>query len=96
MPLHDKTTNRAGVQCNPQCPDELRLGELTSNNWHFGIKIVIATLIISVAVLCVLMKCAFKLWLYRLEKKQNDYLHSLDEALEDTDGATLPVSGIYM
>ena len=80
-----------GVLCNPQCPDELRLGELTSNNWHTGIKIGIAVLINAIAVFCVIMKLASKLWLYRLEKKQNDYLQSLDEELEVTDSATLPV-----
>ena len=37
------------------------------------------------------MKLASKFWLYRLEKKQADYLQSLDEELEVTDSATLPV-----
>ena len=80
-----------GVLCNHRCPDELRLGELTSNSWHFGIKIGIAALINAIAVFCLIMKLASKFWLYRLEKKQADYLQSLDEELEVTDSATLPV-----
>ena len=80
-----------GILCNHQCPDELRLGELTSNSWHFGIKLGIAVLINAIAVFCLIMKLASKFWLYRLEKKQADYLQSLDEELEVTDSATLPV-----
>ena len=83
--------NPAGVLCNPQCPDDLRLGELTSNNWHIGIKIGIVVLINAIAVFCVTMKLASKFWLYRLEKKQTDYLESLDDELEAIDSATLPV-----
>ena len=37
------------------------------------------------------MKLASKFWLYRLEKKQTDYLESLDDELEAIDSATLPV-----
>lgn len=73
------------------CPDQLLLGELTSNNWHLGVKILIAVLINSIALLCVVMKITFVLWLSRLEKKQNNYLESLDEELECTDSATHPV-----
>ena len=82
---------QSGALCNSQCPDELQLGVLTSNNWHIGIKIGIAVLINAIAVICVIMKLASKLWLWRLEKKQIDYLHSLDEELEVTDSATMPV-----
>lgn len=85
-------TNKLGVLCNRQCPDNFSLGELTSNNWHFGIKIGIAVLIVVIAVLCVMMKLVFRFWLYRLEKKQTNYLDSLDnDELEVTDSATLPV-----
>lgn len=86
------TQTKSGVLCNSQCPDELRLGDLTSNDWHIGIKIGIAVLVIGIAFFCVIMKLVFWLWLYRLEKKQTDYLHSLDDdELEVTDSATLPV-----
>lgn len=40
------------------------------------------------------MKLASKFWLYRLEKKQTDYLQSLDDELEAIDSATLPVMNI--
>lgn len=41
------------------------------------------------------MKLASKFWLYRLEKKQTDYLQSLDDELEAIDSATLPVMKYY-
>lgn len=68
-----------GLLCNPQCPDELRLDELTSNNWHFGIKIFIASVVGILAITCVLIKLLFSFWLLRLEKKQSGYLKSLDK-----------------
>ena len=63
-----------GVLCNSQCPDELRLGELTSNKWHTGLKIFIALLIVIPAVGCIIIKVLFRLWLLQLEKKQEEYL----------------------
>lgn len=84
-----------GVLCNSQCPDELRLGELTSNNWHMGIKIFISVLIIGLAVLCVVIKIVFILWLILLEKKQGNYLTSLDDELESTDNTMLPVQNVF-
>ena len=41
------------------------------------------------------MKLASKFWLFRLEKKQTDYLQSLDDELEAIDSATLPVMKYY-
>ena len=61
----------------------LRLGELTSNNWHIGIKIFIAVLIVALALTCVAVKILFSLWLVRLEKKQRNYLESFDKQLEN-------------
>lgn len=87
--------HNVGVLCNAECPDELMLGQLTSNNWHLSVKILIAVLIIGLALLCVMMKITFVLWLYRLEKKQNDYLESVDEELECTDSAAHPVQKSY-
>ena len=80
-----------GVVCNPQCPEEILFGELTSNSWHVGIKIFIALLIISLGIICVIAKIMFVVWLYRLEKKLKDYLESLDSELESPDYATLQV-----
>ena len=81
----------AGVLCNPECPDKLVLGELTSNNWHIGVKIFVAVLIIGVALVCVIFKMLFMLWLLWLEKKQFHYINSLDEEIESVDHATLQV-----
>ena len=67
----------AGVLCNPQCPDQVLIGELTSNNWHLGVKIFIITLVVGIAVICVIMKLHFDAWLYVLEMKLNRYLDSL-------------------
>lgn len=71
------------------------MGELTSDNWHIAVKILLAILINSLTILCVLMKIVFVLWLSRLEKKQADYLNSLDEEFECTDGVTQPVWYIF-
>ena len=86
------TLSHVGALCNSQCPDELSLGELTSNNWHIGVKLAIAALINIVALFCVAMKLSFMFWLRQLEKKQRLYLESLDDELESTDEATLPVN----
>ena len=61
-----------------ECPEEFTQGELTSNNWHLGLKIIIAVLIVGVSVLCVVMKLIFGLWLCWLNWKQNTYLDTLD------------------
>ena len=65
----------AGTHCNSQCPDKLLLGELTSNNWHIGVKSTIAVLIVGLSIVCVLIKLTFVVWLYRLEKKLNYYMY---------------------
>ena len=67
----------AGVLCNPQCPDQVLFGELTSNNWHVGVKIFITSLVVCIAVICVIVKLQFDTWLYLLERKLNMYLDSL-------------------
>ena len=67
------------------------MGELTSNNWHVGVKLFIALLIIGLGVICVIVKVTFVVWLYRLEKKLKDYLQSLDSELENPDHTTLQV-----
>ena len=69
-----------GSLCNSQCPDRLILGQLSSNNWHLGIKLFIVVLVIIIAVFCFLVKLAFTFWLYQLEKKLNNYLQSLHKA----------------
>lgn len=86
------TPPTTGVLCNSECPDELNLGDLSSNSWHIGIKLAIAALVVGLALCCVIMKVGFVLWLQRLEKKQRDYLQSLDDELESTDDAILPVN----
>ena len=79
----------AGVLCNSQCPDELRLGELTSNNWHTGAKVFIAFIIIIPAVVCIIIKVIFRLWLFQLEKEQKEYLEKKQnehlKSLDDVD-----------
>ena len=72
-----------GVLCNPQCPDQVIFGELTSNNWHLGVKIFIITLVIGIAVICVIVKLQFNTWVYVLERKLNKYLDSLYSKQED-------------
>ena len=84
-----------GPQCNEECPEEFVQGELTSNNWHLGLKITIAVLIVSVTVLCVVMKFIFGVWLFRLNWKQNSYLDTLDtDEIEAED--KLQVRGMYI
>ena len=75
----------AGSHCNSQCPDELLLGELTSNNWHIGVKSTIAVLIVGISIISVLIKLTFAIWLYHLEKKLNDYLRSFLNKKKDAD-----------
>ena len=97
LSTHAQTTKICtlqGILCNSQCPDELRLGELTSNNWHTGVKIFIAVLIAGLAALTVLGKIVFCLWLLRLEKKQRDYLKSLKPERNTQDNNTLQVKWI--
>ena len=97
LSTHAQTTKirtLQGILCNSQCPDELRLGELTSNNWHTGVKIFIAVLIAGLAALTVLGKIVFCLWLLRLEKKQRDYLKSLKPERNTQDNNTLQVKWI--
>ena len=63
------------------CPDQFVLGDLTSNNWPLWMKLVVAGTVMGIAMACLLMKTLFSLWYYRLEKKQDDYLESLDQQL---------------
>ena len=81
----------AGVLCNSYCPEELVLGELTSNDWHLGVKISIVVLIVGVAVVSVIIKVMFVIWLYVLERKLNNYLHSLYKRAASSNRAQLPV-----
>ena len=75
--VHDTYIHaQQGILCNSQCPDKLQLTELTSNNWHIGIKILIAVLITSLTVLCVIIKVLFFFWRHWLEKKQKNLLES--------------------
>ena len=71
-----------GPYCNEECPESFTLGELTSNNWPIGVKIVIAIIIVAIGMVCMFMKFLFKIWLFWLEKKQDNYLDSLDVDLE--------------
>ena len=64
------------------CPDSFSLGDLKSNSWPVRAKIAIAAIVIGVGVVCLFMKFMFRLWLYRLEKKQDDYLEQLDSHLQ--------------
>ena len=64
------------------CPDRFMVGELTSNNWPVWAKITIASAIIGIALLCLLGKILFALWMYQLDKKQDEYLESLDQQLQ--------------
>ena len=69
-----------GVLCNDQCPDKLLLGQLTSNNWHIGVKIFIVVMVLSISSICVIFKLMFDIWLYQMEKKLKEYLQSLYKA----------------
>ena len=39
-----------GSLCNSQCPDELILGEPTSNKWHIGVKLAIVVLVVGLSI----------------------------------------------
>ena len=80
-----------GVLCNPQCPDQLILGELTSNNWRLGVKVFIVILIVGIGITCVIIKVMFFTWLYVLEKKLSNYLHSLYKKVASPNHAQLQV-----
>ena len=75
----------SGVLCNEQCPDRLVLGALTSDNWPLWSKIFVSVLVVGLAVICMLIKAAFVVWLWWLERKQDGYLDSLEEDEEQTD-----------
>ena len=79
-----------GLYCNMECPDELQLGELTSNNWPIWARVIIAAVILLLGMLSMLMKMLFAIWLFRLERQQDDYLLTLDNNLAKTE-ATLMV-----
>lgn len=86
----------AGVLCNPQCPDQVTFGELTSNNWHLGIKGFILALIVGIALICVIVKVQFDTWLYILERKLNKYLDSLYNVSENQENVRPQVNPEYM
>ena len=77
--------NSLGVLCNNMCPDELQLGQLTSNNWPVWSKIFIVVLVVGLAVLCILIEVAFIVWLCLLERKQDAYLDELEGDEEQPD-----------
>ena len=80
-----------GILCNDACPDQLLLGELTSNNWPLWSKILVAVLVVGLAVVCMLVKVAFVTWVWWLEKKQDAYLDSLEGGDEEETDAKLQV-----
>lgn len=82
---------RLGVLCNRQCPDMLRLGELTSNRWHLGVKLSIVLLVVGIAAICLIIKVMFAIWLCVLEKKLKYYLHSLYRHVSSPTHAQLQV-----
>ena len=77
-----------------ECPEEFTQGELTSNNWHLGLKITIAILTAGFTVLCLMMKLIFGVWLCWLNWKQNTYLDTLDMD-EDEAEDKLQVRGMH-
>ena len=48
--------------------------------------LIIAALV-SLALFCLVMKTLFTFWLFRLERKQDDYLDTLDEELKISEGS---------
>ena len=74
------------------------LGVLTSNNWHYAVKICIASAVLGIGLLSLCMKVLFSLWLFRLEKKQDGYLQQLDEQLSDgyLEVANFVVGGVWI
>lgn len=75
-----------GILCNNQCPDELELSALTSDNWPLWSKIIVAIIVVGLAVVCMLIKMAFVAWIWWLERKQDAYLDSLEgRDVEETD-----------
>ena len=57
-----------GSLCNSQCPDELILGEPTSNKWHIGVKLAIVVLV-GLSITCIVIKWMFFVWLHHLIKQ---------------------------
>ena len=80
-----------GPYCNNMCPDRFVLGELTSNNWPLWAKITISSAVVGTALLCLLGKILFAIWIYQLDKKQDDYLESLDQQLQVAETSALQV-----
>ena len=80
------TTNiiHVGVFCNQECPDELRLGELTSNNWSSFVKFLISALTISLVIACTVVKVLFIIWRYCwMKKRQEDFLNKEQKKCPD-------------
>ena len=71
-----------GPYCNEQCPETFKLGIL-GPTWPLALKVVIAAAVVIIGFTCVFLKCCFKIWLLWLENKQNKYLESLDNNLEE-------------
>lgn len=83
-----------GPHCNDACPEEFILGELTSNSWNHSIKILISLIVVVLALICIIFKAGFVVWLWRLEWLQRDFLYQLgDESYSDIETA-LEVSTI--
>ncbi len=66
-----------GPHCNDACPEMFVLGEPNSNSWLPSSKVMLVLVVVGVAVLCILMKVVFVVWMWRLEWKQQLYLWSL-------------------
>ena len=45
-----------GPRCNDGCPEELVLHEQEAKDWSTGVKIMIATFVVAIAVICLVLK----------------------------------------
>ena len=77
--------NCSGPHCSTMCPDRIILGSPPSNIWSAHVKIVLLTIVVVIALSCLLAKGVFWLWLLNLNQKQKGYLAHLKQQMDEKD-----------
>ena len=66
-----------GPHCNDACPEMFLLGELNHNIWSSSVHVFLSLLVGGTAILCIVLKVTFTLWVCGMEWKQKQYLDQL-------------------
>jgi len=84
-----------GPHCNDACPEMFVLNDLESDIWKEGSKGILIVIIVGIALVCLVLKAVFTLWLWRMEYYQQLYLGLLGDESRTTDIETaLHVSAV--